>query len=269
MRYLIFLFILMSQTVWAQRSYSGIVVDAETQEPLPFVNVGIVGQNVGTVTDEQGHFKLPVDDYLMNDSIRFSMIGYASETHLLGEMNMHYPSGIIPLKEKDMQLKEVEIAADKLKSKTLGSTSTSPFFTGSFTTNELGNEVGVRINVRKKPAYLAEFNFSIAHNNCDSLLFRVNVYNMKDEMPDSNLLPENVFVAYSGTSGVVSVDLLEYGLEFNDDFIIGIEYIKPCTDRSIHFSAALLGSIYSRQTSQGEWEKLKGFDLGFNVRVLH
>lgn len=269
MKYFLLFFSLLSQTILAQTAYSGRVVDAATQESLAFVNVGIVGQNVGTVTDEQGYFQLPVNEGLMNDSIRFSMIGYQTETRLIRDLSVYYPTGIIALKAADLQLREVQINADKLKSKILGSESTSRNFTGGFTSNDLGNEVCVRINIKKSPSYLADFNFSIAHSNCDSLLFRVNVYSIKNNMPDSNLLQENVLVSTNKTSGVVHVDLLPYGIEVTDDFIIGLEYIKPCSERSLQFSAAFLGAIYSRQTSQGDWELLKGFDLGFNVRVLH
>jgi len=31
------------------------------QDPLPFVNIGLVDKNIGTVTDEEGYFQLEVD----------------------------------------------------------------------------------------------------------------------------------------------------------------------------------------------------------------
>lgn len=34
----------------------GQVIDAATEEPLPYVNIGLVNQNIGTVTDEAGYF---------------------------------------------------------------------------------------------------------------------------------------------------------------------------------------------------------------------
>lgn len=38
----------------------GQVIDAATEEPLPYVNIGLVNQNIGTVTDEAGYFVLEV-----------------------------------------------------------------------------------------------------------------------------------------------------------------------------------------------------------------
>ncbi|MCK3686090.1 TonB-dependent receptor [Maribellus sp. YY47] len=44
---------------WAQKaSLSGKVVDATSNEPLPFVNVVVAGTGIGTVTDTEGHFVL-------------------------------------------------------------------------------------------------------------------------------------------------------------------------------------------------------------------
>jgi len=55
------------------------VVDASTQDPLPFVNIGLVDKNIGTVTDEEGYFQLEVDPLKYGKSnLRFSMIGLKS-----------------------------------------------------------------------------------------------------------------------------------------------------------------------------------------------
>ncbi len=262
-----FLMLLIAQAATAQTAFSGKIVDAATGEPLPYVNVGIVGKTVGTVTDEQGRFSLPLASEHHQDSLRASMIGYTSRSWNVYDLRYGKADTILKLKKSQQELEQVEITGKRLRAKTLGSTTTSEYFTGGFTSSELGNEVCVKINVRGK-VYLDKFNFSIAQNNCDSLLFRVNIYSIKDDMPDSSLLHENVLVATSIKSGVVEVDLAPYGLQVSDDFIIGLEYIKPCSKRYLTFSAAFLGSIYSRPTSQSDWEKVKGFNLGFNVRVL-
>ncbi len=264
---LLFLILLVSTFAYSQNLYKGQVVDASTSEPLAYANVGIVGKNVGTVTDFEGRFQLELPDANDNDSIRISLIGYESRNWKVFDFK-YLADNVIKLKEQNHQLKPVEINSTRLTSKVLGSTTTSFGFTGGFTSNDLGNEIGVRINVGKKPVYLENFSFHIARNNCDSLLFRVNIYSLKNEIPDSNLLQENVLIGSRRKSGLITVDLLPYGLEVNDDFVICLEFIRPCPNRALFFSAAFLGSIYSRVTSQGNWELIKGFDLGFNVKVL-
>ena len=44
-----------------QKTLVGQVVDPSTLDPLPFVNIGLVNKNIGTVTDEEGYFQLEVD----------------------------------------------------------------------------------------------------------------------------------------------------------------------------------------------------------------
>ena len=57
---------------------TGHVLDAETGEHLPFVNVQLKGTNIGTVTDESGHYLLK-DLPLGRQTIVFSYVGSETE----------------------------------------------------------------------------------------------------------------------------------------------------------------------------------------------
>lgn len=50
--------------------------NADNNQPLEFVNSGIVGKNVGTVADFQGRFSLLVDAEYDDETILFTSIGY-------------------------------------------------------------------------------------------------------------------------------------------------------------------------------------------------
>ena len=56
------------------------VLDLNTREPIPFVNIGILGKNHGTVSDDAGKFSLevPKAGWSSSDTLRFSAIGYQS-----------------------------------------------------------------------------------------------------------------------------------------------------------------------------------------------
>lgn len=56
----------------------GSVVDAETNEPLPFVNVSFKGTTIGTVTDFEGRFF--IETRTAGDSLTVSFIGYEPQT---------------------------------------------------------------------------------------------------------------------------------------------------------------------------------------------
>ena len=81
-KYIIFLLTLglHSHCLQSQTSLVGQVIDNLTQEPLPYVNIGLVNENIGTVSDEQGYFQLDLEARDYNRSIlRISMIGFETK----------------------------------------------------------------------------------------------------------------------------------------------------------------------------------------------
>ncbi len=59
----------------------GKITDAETKEPLPGVNVSIVGSTMGTVTDVDGNYSLTISD--PNATLEFSFVGYLTEKRIV------------------------------------------------------------------------------------------------------------------------------------------------------------------------------------------
>jgi hypothetical protein len=56
----------------------GTVTDALTGNPIPFVSVFVKGTTIGTVTDDQGNYR--IETTLFPTSLSFSFIGYQTET---------------------------------------------------------------------------------------------------------------------------------------------------------------------------------------------
>jgi len=77
--YLILIFILSVSVVYGQEqiTVSGTVTDAETDEPLPGVNIVVQGTTTGTTTDMDGNYTIeaPADATLV-----FSFVGYQEQT---------------------------------------------------------------------------------------------------------------------------------------------------------------------------------------------
>lgn len=87
MRTLLLLFFLMGSYIGFSQTITGVVVDSETQMPLPGANVIETGTTHGTVTDFDGNFKLDVRS--KSGSITISYIGYESErVTYTGAMNL-------------------------------------------------------------------------------------------------------------------------------------------------------------------------------------
>ena len=80
----IFCSVFFGQTVFAQYDLIGQVLDAATKEPLPYVNIGLINKNIGTVSDDYGYFELDVNAKLnAQDTLLFSMIGFESKSSVL------------------------------------------------------------------------------------------------------------------------------------------------------------------------------------------
>ena len=91
----------------------GQVIDADTEEPLPYVNIGLLNQNIGTVTDEAGYFELEVPGNGYADAtLRFSMIGFEPQDFMLQEYR-DQKILTIPLQEKATALEEVVLTTKR------------------------------------------------------------------------------------------------------------------------------------------------------------
>ena len=179
-------FLLFTYTISAQ-FISGKIIDAVSDEPLPYVNIGIVNKNIGTVSDRNGNFFLEVPTDLGKDTLRFSMVGFSKKDFILKDYLAQQKSeNTLRLEEKITALEGVTVVrkkSDKYKRKVLGNKSRSKIIVGGFTSNDLGNEIGIITRIRKSPIYLKEFNMFIAKNTYSSVLFRLNFYSLKGGIP--------------------------------------------------------------------------------------
>lgn len=87
----------------------GQVIDADTKEALPFVNIGSLGTTVGTSTDFDGYYEL--ESQWMTDKLVVSYVGYDSDT-LDIELGKRQTINV-ELKSSSTSLKEVTITAKK------------------------------------------------------------------------------------------------------------------------------------------------------------
>lgn len=87
----------------------GVVIDADTKEPLPFVNISFKGANVGTTTDFDGNFYL--ETQWGTNTLQASFVGYKtlSKSVQLGKSQTINFS----LKNEAITMDEVVIKADK------------------------------------------------------------------------------------------------------------------------------------------------------------
>ena len=234
--------------------------------PIPYANIGIPGKNIGTVSNLKGEFSLTIPDSLKGDSLRISAIGFKPKIIPLNDGV--FPSKIT-LQKLVYDIEEVQVNSGKLKEKIKGYKTKSRVVQGGFTTNKLGNEVGVLIKVKNRETFLKSFNTHISYNKYDTVRFRLNIYTVKDGLPHENILKENIIIETTQEYGPVSYDLTPHNLWVYEDVIVTIEWIEDLGEQGLYFSAGLGGKVFARETSQGNWEKVSGIKLGLNVKVAN
>lgn len=268
MKRLILIFCLMVTALMSRAQiFEGIVKDAKTNGVLPYVNVGIIGKSVGTVTDSAGRYKLNLSGHDA-DTLKLSMIGYVPVSYQVAAFTGGNHK-IVLLQPSVTQLKEVTVKNRKWKEGILGNTSRSDHSNAGFTDNRLGHEMGAVIKIKRSPTYLKKFNVHISNAPAYPVKLRLNLYSLKKGMPDKLLQNQNIYVDVVAGQKDIEVDLTPYGIYVDDNFFAGLEWIETSKGHGLMFSAYLSilgsGAVISRETSQAQWEKEGIAGLGFNV----
>lgn len=98
---------MLTQGLQAQLLFTGTVTDAETKERIPMVNVYLKGTTIGTISDEEGRFKLTSSQKA--DTLVFSSIGYLDRQFNVTQLANPLA---IELSPDNIALTEVEVKPD-------------------------------------------------------------------------------------------------------------------------------------------------------------
>ncbi len=100
---LLVLLLLLPASLLAQSSFSGVVVDAKSNQPIPGVNVVVKGAQQSVTTDFDGKFKL--SKIKQGDAVVFSFVGYKGQTITYSNQT----TVTVKLQEDENQLQEVVV----------------------------------------------------------------------------------------------------------------------------------------------------------------
>lgn len=279
-------------------NFIGKIIDSSTQSPIAYANIGVVGKNIGTVSDYQGNFKLTVADKFARDTIRISIIGYKpiniSVLKLQEQLNQ---ANVIELEEQITKVPEIVVVDRGLNPKVIGNRNSIRNLSLGFASDTLGNEMAIRCKVRKKQSYLKNLSVYINNNPYDTLRFRVNIYDIKKGKPSTVINRQPIYTEITIKKGSHVLDLTPYNIITSEDFFVSFEWIEDLTESAktsgniglqipfewlrnfrrfdyfehsgLNFAASLLRkSVYHRSTSHGAWKKISGLGIRMNVEVL-
>jgi hypothetical protein len=251
------------------QTIKGKVVDEKSKVGIPYVNIGVIGKGIGTVSDINGDFSIFLHDSLNNGTLKLSCIGYKN---ILIDVLSFKKNGIqlLKMEENIVSLSQIIVKPKKIKTKILGNENNSKAIVAGFRTNNLGSELGVIMHIKKAPSFIETTNFNLAYNGAGTVKFRVNIYNIKNGVVDTIILKEPIIITWASTSGPISVDLKKYNLIVENDFLVSLEWIEGYGNENINFCVGLMNrNCLFRKTSQDAWHKANPAGVGFNCKVSY
>ena len=249
----------------------GQVLDQTTQAPVAYASVGVLRRPVGTVADDQGRFALNLSGANDQDSLRISLLGYAPRTMQMAAQRQQLgrSGGRFYLLSAPMQLAEVVVRPGKLTRRIVGNSTNSYRVSGSFVMNTLGKQLAQGMHVRR-PSPLEQVSFHVSRCIYDSLFYRVNVYQVLDGQPTTNLLPEPVYVRVrkGQTQDRLVADLRRFHLTVRGDIAMSLEMVKNLGPGELMLSVSLLkGPVYFADQAMSGLERVRGFGVGIDATV--
>ena len=273
---------MLSWGLHGQTAYKGTVVDAQTEQPIPFVNIGIVGRGIGTVSDINGAFLLefPSNRISGTDLVRVSSLGYEPIVLSVSRLEAQKDSLLFRMKDEPISLKEVvltnlpiyrveeEIGYPGMSGKGIG------YWKDSVA---LGGELASVIRVDKGLRKLNALFFDVLYNPSDSVKLRLNFYEPMPgpKYPGENLNQSgrNILHTLKKGKSLAVVDLEPYDIWVRDDFIVSMELLQVHGTETVGLSlpAGSYGSgrSYRRYASQGNWEMLDGSVMGYYIQSTY
>jgi hypothetical protein len=235
------------------------------KQPIEFVNIGIVGKNIGTVTDLNGRFNFFVDSKYDNDTILFSIIGYKPFFIKTADLRKNIDNKII-LEEKTYEISEIVIAPKEYKQQTLGVTTKFKKISAGFKDNLLGYECGILMKVKKK-AVVKKININISYCSYDTIFYRLNIYKVQGKMDFENILREPIYIKLPKESvkDLIQINLQSKNIVIEGDFLVTLEHVKNLGTGYLYFCAGIMNKTYYRKTSQGKWDTVP---IGISISAI-
>ena len=247
----------------------GVVMDPDLKLPLAYASVGVLNKPVGTISDSLGKFDLAIGSEYINDTLQISMVGYYPVKKSIRELANVNGAVVINLTRKVMQLNEVVVSAEFQHTLIIGRQSNGSLLQVSIIPRGgkgpiIGAESGLKIESKHYPSLLDDFNFYLSANNYKYIKFRLNIYSLKNNLPDTILFNKDILIEIKNfKTGWNKIDLTPYHMIVNSDIAMTMQWVDYNKDMVkepqvlIPVSLSLSHISYFRIASQDKWNRAK------------
>ena len=198
-----------------------VIINSKTKEKIPYVNIWVENENIGTTSNEKGEFELIVDN---SKIILFSAIGFETK-----KIESNSIKNILELKPLITELDEVIIKPKKL---------TQELTIGEFKKSKINHSFGCGIkpwitarffnydNKYDKTPFLKKIRL-LTRSDVKNSKFNIRLYAVNENgEPENYVYDENIIVIAKKGKKVTEIDISELNIEFpKNGFFIAIEWL--------------------------------------------
>jgi hypothetical protein len=246
-----FFFLFLSTYSYSQ--LESVIINSETRESIPYVNIWVEGQNIGTTSNESGTFHLSIDT---TGVFIFSAIGYETR-----KISSDLIENTVELKPSVSDLEEVVVIANpKDLELTIGKFKKPPFLSG--------------FSCGGKPCILArrflyQESFSktrrldkiklLTTSDVRDAKFNIRLYHInEDGEPGKYIYNENIIGIARKGKGITEIDLSKFNLQFPESgLFVGFEWLILESNK-----------YETTYTIEGSKKKLKGIDYEPGIVIV-
>ncbi|MFK5880448.1 MAG: carboxypeptidase-like regulatory domain-containing protein [Flavobacteriaceae bacterium] len=212
-------FLLISNLGFGQ--LKAVIVDSETKGKIPYVNIWVENEDIGTTSDEKGAFELKIDS---SKIILFSAIGFETK-----RINSDSIKNMLELKPIVTELDEVIIKSKKL---------TQELIIGKFKKSKINSSLSSRtkhwsfarfFDYNKdydKTPFLKKINI-LTNSDVKDSKFIVRLYSVNENgVPGSYIYDKNIIGIAKKGKKITEIDVSKLNIEFPENgFFIAIEWL--------------------------------------------
>ena len=260
----------------------GRVIDNEHNTPLAYVSIGVLNKPKGTVSDTTGNFSFHISSENNLDTLQFSLLGYSNIKIAIKDF-LASENKTIRLKLNVIQLEEITIGKSTIKPNTEiigrqanGKLTQISIHNKTSVDETVGSEMGMLYRTNRQNATLKDFNFYISASNFNSIKFRINIYSLKNGLPDSLINKKQILTTLANfKTGWTRVDFEEYAIKVPKEFVITIQWVESRMDKKenpitiVPFGLSPFSkNCFVRIASQDKWLK-KGMALSNYITIAY
>ncbi len=261
------------------------LLDKTDKQPVTYANIGILGTETGTNSDDNGNFSLTIEKDQQNRLISISLIGYETYKITVAEFEnqLKANSNKLYLQKQVNQLAEVVVRPSKYTFARLGNDvrcdtmeENSLPFPFLFKRKKKGGltdtltEIGTLMKVSHKKTFIDSIQINIGYCTYENILYRLNIYEEQDGT-FKNILTEPIYIKLNKAQvgRGIKMNLTDKNLVVNNNFIVSIEKVKDLGAGEMSICGKLFGAaMYVRISShQDNFIKLPMIGMGLNAYV--